>query len=151
VADLAVRSDALALATAGVRFELTEPFRTQRLSRPPRSTAPAPRLGHTVAVRPSGSPRFDLGFAIHRGLNWEAVSDFGGEAEVNQYCGAANYGTPFCWYPWYSFKGAANAFTYGGDYPGTTKDFGQALQFQQQENCASPANGSPQYCSTVLC
>jgi hypothetical protein len=39
---------------------------------------------------------------------------------------------------------------YGGDYPGTTKDFGQVLQFQQAANCASPADGSPQYCSTVL-
>jgi hypothetical protein len=28
--------------------------------------------------------------------NWAAVSDFGGKAEVNQYCGSANYGTPFC-------------------------------------------------------
>lgn len=27
---------------------------------------------------------------------WAAVSDFGGKAEINQYCGAANYGTPFC-------------------------------------------------------
>jgi len=42
------------------------------------------------------------------------------------------------------------AFTYGGDYPGTTKDFGQADQLQQTENCASPADGSPQYCSTIL-
>jgi hypothetical protein len=82
--------------------------------------------------------------------SWSAVSDYGGEAEVNQYCGAANYGTPFCWYPWYAFNGSLDAFTYGGDYPGTTKDFGQALQFQQAENCASPADGSPQYCSTVL-
>jgi hypothetical protein len=83
--------------------------------------------------------------------SWSAVSDFGGKAEVDQYCGAANFGTPFCWYPWYAFNGADKAFTYGGDYPGTTKDFGQALhQFQQEESCASPADGSPQYCSTVL-
>jgi hypothetical protein len=81
---------------------------------------------------------------------WSVVSDFGGKAEVNQDCGAANYGTPFCYYPWYALNGAANAFTYGGDYPGTTNDFGQADQFQQAENCASPADGSPQYCSTVL-
>jgi len=82
--------------------------------------------------------------------SWAAVSDFGGKAEVNQYCGTANYGTPFCSYPWYAFNGTDNAFTYGGDYPGTTKDFGQADEFQQQENCASPADGSPQCCSTVL-
>ena len=47
-------------------------------------------------------------------------------------------------------NGTLDAFTYGGDYPGTTKDFGQALQVAQTENCASPADGSPQYCATVL-
>jgi hypothetical protein len=82
--------------------------------------------------------------------SWSAVSDFGGKAEVNQDCGAANYGTPFCTYPWYAFNSADSAFTYGGDYAGTSKDFGQALQFQQQENCVSPAGPFPQYCSTVL-
>ena len=82
--------------------------------------------------------------------SWSVVSDFGGEAEVNQYCGAANYGTPFCFYPWFAYNGAENAFTYGGDYPGTKRDFGQALQFQQQENCSSPIGNNPQYCSTVI-
>lgn len=82
--------------------------------------------------------------------NWSAVSDFGGKAEVNQYCGAGSYGTPFCSYPWYAYNGTEKAFTYGGDYPGTTKDFGQALQFQQQLNCVSPNGPFPQYCSTVL-
>jgi hypothetical protein len=82
--------------------------------------------------------------------SWSVVSDYGGEAEVNQYCGAGSYGSPFCWYPWYAWNGTLNAFTYGGDYPGTAKDYGQALQFQQDKNCASPANGRPQYCSTVL-
>jgi hypothetical protein len=80
--------------------------------------------------------------------SWSVVSDYGGEAEVDQDCGA--YGGPFCTYPWYAWNGADNAFTYGGDYPGTTNDFGQALQFQQQENCVSPAGPYPQYCSTVL-
>ncbi|HEY6962610.1 MAG TPA: hypothetical protein VI408_12030 [Gaiellaceae bacterium] len=80
--------------------------------------------------------------------NWSVVSDYGGEAEVNQYCSA--YGTSFCSYPWYAWNGADNAFTYGADYPGTTKDFGQALQFQQQKNCVSPAGPYAQYCSTVL-
>ena len=82
--------------------------------------------------------------------SWSAVSDFGGRAEVDQYCGAADYGTPFCWYPWYAYNGAEKAFTYGGDYPGTTKDFGQALEFQQTENCTSPNGPYAQYCSTVL-
>ena len=82
--------------------------------------------------------------------SWSAVSDFGGEAEINQDCGAGNYGAPFCTYPWYAFNGTDSAFTYGGDYSGTTKDFGQALEFQQQENCVSPSGPFPQYCSTIL-
>ena len=82
--------------------------------------------------------------------SWSVVSDYGGKAEVNQDCGAASYGTPFCTYPWYAYNGAANAFTYGGDYPGTTKDFGQADQFQEAENCTSPDGPYAQYCSTVL-
>jgi hypothetical protein len=82
--------------------------------------------------------------------SWAAVSDYGGAAEVNQYCGAANYGTPFCWYPWYAYNGTARAFTYGGDYPGTTHDFGQAAQFQQTTDCPSPSGPDTTYCSTVL-
>ena len=82
--------------------------------------------------------------------SWSAVSDFGGRAEVDQYCGAANYGTPFCWYPWFAFNGTADAFTYGGDYPGTTNDFGQAAQFQQTKACPSPRGPNTTYCSTVL-
>ena len=87
--------------------------------------------------------------------SWAAVSDTGGEAEVlgNSFVGPTTcpgYGGPFCQYPWYAFNGTLNAFTFGGDYPGTTNDFGQGLEFQQEENCASPADGSPQYCATVL-
>ena len=82
--------------------------------------------------------------------HWSVISDFGGKAEINNYCGAANYGTPFCSYPWYAFNGADNAFTYGADYPGTTNDFGQADQFQQTRGCTSPMGGFAQYCSTVI-
>jgi hypothetical protein len=82
--------------------------------------------------------------------SWAVVSDFGGAAEVDQDCGAASYGTPFCWYPWYAYNGTDHAFTYGGDYKGTIDDFGQAAQFQPQENCTSPIGGNPQYCSTVI-
>ncbi|MGZ6078619.1 MAG: hypothetical protein ACXWK6_12495 [Myxococcaceae bacterium] len=82
--------------------------------------------------------------------NWSAVSDFGGEAEVNHYCGAANYGTPFCTYPFYASSSSTKTFTFGGDYPGTTKDFGGALQFQQTKDCTSPLGGFAQYCSTIL-
>ena len=42
------------------------------------------------------------------------------------------------------------AFTYGGDYPGTTNDFGQAAQFQQTTECPSPSGPDTTYCSTVL-
>lgn len=80
--------------------------------------------------------------------SWSVVSDYGGEAEVNQYC--STYGSPFCWYPWYAYNGTDNAFTYGGDYPGTTKDYGQALQFDQTLNCPSPYGPNTTYCSTVL-
>jgi hypothetical protein len=82
--------------------------------------------------------------------SWSVVSDYGGKAEVDQYCGAANYGTPFCWYPWYAYNGTDKAFTYGGDYPGTMKDYGQALQFAQTKDCVSPNGPYAQYCSTVL-
>lgn len=80
--------------------------------------------------------------------SWSVVSDYGGEAEVNQYC--STYGSPFCWYPWYAYNGTDKAFTYGGDYPGTTKDYGQALQFDQTLNCPSPYGPDTTYCSTVL-
>ena len=87
--------------------------------------------------------------------SWSTVSDTGGEAEIigNSFVGPTSctgVGGPFCTYPWFAWNGRLNAFTYGGDYPGTTKDFEQALQFQQTEDCASPGDGSPQYCSTVL-
>jgi hypothetical protein len=87
--------------------------------------------------------------------SWAAVSDTGGEAEVlgNSFVGpttCTGYGGAFCGYPWFAWNTTLDAFTYGGDYPGTTKDFGQVQQFQQTEDCASPADGSPQYCATVL-
>lgn len=82
--------------------------------------------------------------------HWAAVSDYGGEAEVNQYCGAANYGQPFCTYPWFAYNGTAKAFTYGGDYPGTSKDFGQAIQFAQTMQCPSPFGADTTYCDTIL-
>jgi hypothetical protein len=81
---------------------------------------------------------------------WGVVSDFGGEAEVNQYCGAAHYGAPFCSYPWYSLNKTLGGFTYGGDYPGKNNDFGQAGQFQQTTRCSSPYGPDTTYCSTIL-
>jgi hypothetical protein len=84
--------------------------------------------------------------------SWAAVSDFGGKAEVDQYCGAANYGTPFCWYPWFTLNKTGNYsfYTYGGNYPGTKNDFGQADQFAQTMQCPSPFGLNTDYCATPL-
>lgn len=81
--------------------------------------------------------------------SWYAVSDYGGTAEVNQYCGAANYGTPFCWYPWFTLN-KGGYYTYGGDYPDMLKDFGQAAQFTQTTTCPSPYGPNTTYCATQL-
>jgi hypothetical protein len=79
---------------------------------------------------------------------WAAVSDFGGKAEVNQYC--STYGGPYCIYPWYAFNGTDDAFTYGADYPGTKFDYGQADQFAQTMACGGPFGPNSTYCDTVL-
>jgi hypothetical protein len=79
---------------------------------------------------------------------WAATSDFGGKAEVNQYCSA--YGGPYCIYPWYAFNASDGAFTYGADYPGTKFDYGQAGQFAQTMNCGGPFGPDSTYCDTVL-
>jgi hypothetical protein len=79
---------------------------------------------------------------------WAAVSDYGGKAEVNQYCGAANYGKPYCIYPWYSL--GSSGFHYGVDFPDTTNDFGQADQFQQELQCGGPFGANSTYCATIL-
>jgi hypothetical protein len=39
--------------------------------------------------------------------SWASVSDFGGIAEINADCGAGNFATPFCTYPWHAFNSAA--------------------------------------------
>jgi hypothetical protein len=85
-----------------------------------------------------------------RPQNWAAVSDFGGKAEVDQNCGAANYGNRFCTYPFFAFQGATSAYTYGGDYPGTTNDFNGVLQFAQTLGCPSPSGPNTTYCDTIL-
>jgi hypothetical protein len=87
--------------------------------------------------------------------SWATVTDTGGKAEVlgNSFVGpttCTSYGGSFCSYPWYAWNGSLNAFTFGGDYPGTTDDFGQADQFAQTEDCTSPNGPYPQYCATVL-
>jgi hypothetical protein len=77
---------------------------------------------------------------------WAAVSDFGGKAEVNQYCSA--YGGPFCIYPWFTL--GASGYHYGVDFPDTVSDFGQADQFQQTRNCSGPFGPNSTYCVTIL-
>jgi len=79
---------------------------------------------------------------------WAAVSDFGGKAEVNQFC--PTYGGPYCSYPWFTFNGTSNAFSYGADYPGTKFDYNMADQFQQTLNCGGPFGPDTTYCDTVL-
>jgi hypothetical protein len=77
---------------------------------------------------------------------WAVVSDFGGKAEVNQYCPV--YGGPYCIYPWYTL--GATGYHYGVDFPDTVKDFGQADQFQQTTQCGGPFGPNSTYCATVL-
>jgi hypothetical protein len=79
---------------------------------------------------------------------WAAVSDYGGKAEVNQYCGPANYGSPFCLYPWYSL--GTSGFHYGVDYSDNLNDYGQANQFAQTTQCGGPFGPNSTYCDTVL-
>jgi hypothetical protein len=79
---------------------------------------------------------------------WAAVSDYGGKAEVNQYCGAANYGGPFCIYPWFSL--GTSGFHYGVDYADNLNDFGQADQFAQDTRCGGPFGPNSTYCDTIL-
>jgi hypothetical protein len=79
---------------------------------------------------------------------WAAVSDYGGSAEVNQYC--SSYGGPYCTYPWFAFNSSDSAFTYGVDYPGTKSDYGQADQFATTTQCGGPFGPDTTYCDTVL-
>jgi hypothetical protein len=76
------------------------------------------------------------------------VSDFGGKDEVNHFCGAANYGTPYCIYPWYTL--GTSGFHYGVDFPDNVNDFGKADEFEQTTNCPGPFGADSTYCSTVL-
>ncbi len=74
------------------------------------------------------------------------VSDFGGKAEVNQYCPV--YGTAFCIYPWFTL--GSSGYHYGVDFPDTMKDFGQADQFAQTPLCGGPFGPDTTYCDTIL-
>jgi hypothetical protein len=80
--------------------------------------------------------------------DWAVVSDYGGKAEVNQYCGAANYGNPYCIYPWYTL--GDTGFHYGVNFPGTVHDYGQADQFPQTLECGGPFGPNSTYCANIL-
>lgn len=79
---------------------------------------------------------------------WAVTSDLGATAEVNQYC--PSYGGPYCSYPWYAYNGTDSAFTYGGDYPGTSFDYGQGSQFAATPLCGGPFGPDTTFCDTVL-
>ncbi len=80
--------------------------------------------------------------------SWAVVSDFGGTAEVNQYC--PSYGGPYCTYPWYAWNKSASAFTYGANYPGTLFNYGDAAQFATTPLCGGPFGPDTTYCDTLL-
>ena len=77
---------------------------------------------------------------------WAVVSDFGGKAEVDQYCPV--YGGPYCIYPWFTL--GTSGYHYGVDFPDTVKNFGQVDQFQQTTQCGGPFGPNSTYCSTIL-
>jgi hypothetical protein len=77
---------------------------------------------------------------------WAAVSDLGGKAEVLASCPV--YGGAYCIYPWYTLS--RNGFHFGVDFPDTTKDFGQANQYQTTTQCGGPFGANSTYCDTVL-
>ena len=70
---------------------------------------------------------------------WAVASDFGGNAEVDQYCGSV--GGAFCIYPWFTLR-ADGVHSYGADYPGTVNDFGKGTQFATTTNCPSQLFGA---------
>ena len=80
--------------------------------------------------------------------HWAVVSDYGGRDEINQNCGAANYGNPFCIYPWFTL--GRDGFRYGVNYRGTIDDFGKVDQFQETTNCGGPFGPDSTYCATVV-
>lgn len=78
---------------------------------------------------------------------WAVVSDYGGNAEIDQYCGSV--GGPFCTYPWFTQDGNG-AFSYGADYPGTVNDFGKGDQFAQDTLCGGFFGPDTTYCANQI-
>jgi len=78
---------------------------------------------------------------------WDVVSDFGGNAEIDQYC--SSVGGPFCTYPWFTL-GTDGSLRYGAHYPDTDKDFGRGDQFQQSTDCGGYFGVDTTYCATKI-
>jgi hypothetical protein len=78
---------------------------------------------------------------------WAVVSDFGGNAEINQYC--SSVGARFCTYPWFTL-GTDGTFRYGADYPGTANDFGKGEQFAQDTKCGGFFGPDTTYCANQV-
>jgi hypothetical protein len=80
---------------------------------------------------------------------YAVVSDFGGNAEIIDNCGALGTLTSFCNYPFYSL-GQDGTFRYGGDYGGTATDFGAATQFPLTTDCNGPFGTDTTYCANQI-
>jgi hypothetical protein len=78
---------------------------------------------------------------------WAVGSDYGGTAEVIQYC--FTYNTPYCIYPWYSAT-ADGSLHFGVHYADTTNDFGKGFQYQTYFQCGGPYGKKSTYCMTIL-
>jgi len=78
---------------------------------------------------------------------WAVVSDFGGNAEIEQYCGSV--GGPFCIYPWFT-QDQNGSFSYGADYPGTANDFGKGTQFATDTECGGFFGPDSTYCANQI-
>jgi hypothetical protein len=82
-----------------------------------------------------------------RASRWGIASDYGGAAEVEQYCG--HYGGPNCIYPWYSST-AAGTIHFGVQYPDSLKNFGGGHQYAPTAECDSPYGKDTAYCVRVI-
>jgi hypothetical protein len=79
---------------------------------------------------------------------WAVVSDYGGNAEVEQYCGFV--GGPYCIYPWFTL-GKDGTLRYGVDYNDTNLDFGKGAQFATTTDCDSATFGPDTlYCAKPI-
>ena len=78
---------------------------------------------------------------------WGIASDYGGAAEVLQYCG--HYGGPNCIYPWYSST-ADGTFHFGARYADSVKNYGGGHQYAPTTKCDSPYGRHTAYCVRIV-